>query len=118
MTLPFRESHDLVLERWAIPWPDALDLPIVERASANILLHQLTYARVRVQEPAGHPIANRTPRDERKTDRRCITPFLNEHSSLDVSIKVNAPSVQARRRPRLETTPSETKRLERFRKLA
>src|SRR6185436_7413322 len=102
MALAVRKAHHLVLERWAIPWTDALDLTVEQRRLRNALPNELVDPFGGVQQITADLLALDTGSGEGEGDSGVVAALLSE------TRKVDARARQARRRPRLQTAPSET----------
>src|SRR5262249_41639725 len=108
MPFPIGELHDLVLERRAISWANALDAAIEQRADADVLLNQLANAIVRVSQPATHLIAKRCRGLERERHRNGVARLFLEFAAGYPRIEIDAFAIQARRSPGLQSPHLET----------
>ena len=118
MTLLVGEPHDLVLERRAIARADALNLSVEQRRSIDVGAHEVADAIVGMQEVTVDLRPRGGWRKKREQDRRIVSAFDVKNSALHLELEIDALAIQPRRRPRLQTAPLESDRLERLGQLA
>src|SRR5262249_24475855 len=115
VTLLLGESRNLVLERRAIARADPANLTVVERRPSEIRTDQLVHAISRVQEMALDLRPVDRAGHERKRNGRLVASLDHESAALDLACEVYALAIEPRRSARLQSTPLEAERLQRFR---
>src|SRR5262249_12286168 len=96
--MPFflAEAHDLIFDRWTIPWPSALNLPAIHRRPMQIRPNQVMHFLIRVSDVTRDLGLHDLLGAEAKGNRLLIPRLLLQAG------KINRSTVKPARRPRLE----------------